>query len=83
MKVDIDLDERYPVYTPHESANGAIVVDDELYRRYIAAVAEFNAVQAALGDLWDKAQANDPKPTRAHPLGQACARCLSEGEYHS
>jgi len=62
MKVYIEHDEWYPVYslrTPDEwrelgeICDGSIEIDDELYRRWKAAETEFRAVQELLWGLED------------------------------
>jgi len=62
MKVYIEHDEWYPVYsllTPDEwrelggICDGSIEIVDEFYKRWKAADTEFQAVQELLGDLED------------------------------
>lgn len=82
MIVKLSSDEMYPVWSEC-SFGDAFEVPKKLLARLRAAEEEFCAVQKEIAALVEE-QSPPHRPRKlAHPPGQACHRCISEGEYHS
>ena len=57
MRVRLDRDEWWPVYTveipgPDDASGLFVAIPEELHERYLSAMAEFVAVQGELSRLW-------------------------------